>query len=116
MDDEDNDEDKVEDGSLLVVEKVVCEDEVDGLDVVDVDALEEVLAFMIHCLFWHEKPFGQQALPQVSSGSCKSMLCNSASGCSVAFWNVMSQRMGAMVLQSPEGQHTTEAALLNTTH
>lgn len=75
-------------------------EEADGFEVDEAADEEELLAFMMHCWFWHEKPFGQQALPHVSKLPPRSVLCSVFEGCRVAFCCVMSQLMGKIVLQS----------------
>lgn len=75
-------------------------DEAGGFEVDEAADEEELLALMTHCWFWHEKPFGQQALPHVSKFPPRSVLCSGFAGCRVAFCCVMSQLMGAIVLQS----------------
>lgn len=54
-------------------------DEADGVNV-DAAADEELLALIMHCWFWHVKPFGQQALPHFSKLPPKSVLCNGFEG------------------------------------
>lgn len=91
-------DDEAEGGANVVEADLV--DEADGFEVDEAADGEELLAFILHCWFWHEKPFGQQALPHVSKLPPKSVLCNGFEGCRVEFCCVMSQLMGAIVLQS----------------
>lgn len=94
-------DDEAEEGADVIEADFV--DEADGFEVDEAADDEELLAFIMHCWFWHEKPLGQQALPSlphVSKLPPRSVLCNGFEGCRVAFCCVMSQLMGAIVLQS----------------